>query len=121
MKICLVLSFVFLTSCFKFGGNKITDSRGGLSNNAKSNFPTKGIIDLRTFIDIDISNNISDGENLTLKTRTGRILYSGPAYSLRRKSGIQIPYKLEAIIVSIGGDKNQKIVKVTSKLLKVGY
>ena len=121
MKICLVLSFVFLTSCFKFGGSKLTENSEGEFNEESAPFPAKGIVDFRSFVDVDVSQNIANEDNLTLKTRSGRILYSGPAYSLRQKSGIEIPYKIDAIIVSVEGDKNQKIVKVSSNALRIGY
>tara|TARA_B100000925_G_scaffold250886_1_gene202360 strand:- start:4933 stop:5292 length:360 start_codon:yes stop_codon:yes gene_type:complete len=118
-----------LASCLDFGGGNSNSSvnvgghRASNSSKTKSkiSLPSDGIVDYRTFLKVDISKNMKESDHLNITTREGRILFSGSVHSLRSKAGIEIPRKLESVLVSTVSGANRKLIKVSSNSIKVGY
>lgn len=129
MKILSLTLCLMLVSCLDFGGSNSNSSGngGGLkaSNSSKTDskisLPSDGIVDYRTFLKVDISKKMKESDHLNITTREGRILFSGSVHSLRSKPGIEIPRKLDSVLVSTVSGANRKLIKVSSNSIKVGY
>ena len=117
LKILSLTLCLMLASCLDFGGATLTPLVIVVVPKPQIHLIQK-FFRWNCRLQVDISKKMKESDHLNITTRRGRI--SGSVHSLRSKP-IEIPRKLDSVLVSTVSGANRKLIKVSSNFIKVGY